>query len=265
MAPSKGSDVINIHRSHTHTHSFTLTRLLISPSHTDSYTHTHLILYMHSHENIHTCIPTYHSSHSSHSPHLTQLISLTSSRSTHLFFIFRCPSLLFSFPFSVLNLCLIKLLTCGVLRSYNFYSLLHHTLLRCCQAAHGQCLPSSHHWIHWGSLAHAIQAPALALALAPALALALPAPALDPVLLLVVPGQVVPSPDPRHSHPWDLPGMGWTVPVPPSGSWSPRGVFFAHPIRAKNAQFLMCLRCSNRQRDLLMRGDMFKTFTPGKN
>ena len=65
--------------------------------------------------------------HSSHPPQLTELISLTSSRSTHLihvcsyiyFFIFRCPSLLFSFPFSVLNLCLIKLLTRGVIRSHN--------------------------------------------------------------------------------------------------------------------------------------------------
>ena len=68
--------------------------------------------------------------HSSHSPQLAELISLTSSRSTHLihlcsyiyFFIFRCPSLLF-FPFSVLNLCLIKLLPCGVIRSYNFFTI----------------------------------------------------------------------------------------------------------------------------------------------
>ena len=62
---------------------------------------------------------------SSHSPHLAQLISFTFVPTSTFSF---SDILLFSFSFSVLNLCLIKLLTCGVIRSYNCLLLFIHCL-----------------------------------------------------------------------------------------------------------------------------------------
>ena len=102
-----------------HTHSFTLTRLLISLSHTDSYAHTHTLKFIHALTRKHTYMHTYMpliiltTLPSSHSTHLTHLISLNSSHlcSYIYFFIFIYPSPPCFF---------IKLLTCGVIRSYNW-------------------------------------------------------------------------------------------------------------------------------------------------
>ena len=67
---------------------------------------------------------------SSHSPHLAQLISFTFVPTSTFSFSDNCTFiLLFSFSFSVLNLCLIKLLTCGVIRSYNFHLASHKSIL----------------------------------------------------------------------------------------------------------------------------------------
>ena len=81
-----------------------------------------LILYIHSltyepHGHIYyTHLTPRNSLNSSHSPHLTQPISFTFVPTSAVSF---SDVFLFSVPFSVLNLCLIKLLTCGVIRSYN--------------------------------------------------------------------------------------------------------------------------------------------------
>ena len=81
-----------------------------------------LILYIHSltyepHGHIYyTHLTPLNSLNSSHSPHLTQPISFTFVPTSTVSF---SDVFLFSVPFSVLNLCLIKLLTCGVIRSYN--------------------------------------------------------------------------------------------------------------------------------------------------
>ena len=98
------------HTSLTHTPSHSLVFSSSSHTRTHTHTHTHLNWVMHSHE---TYIHAY--LHATHHTHETHVISLNSS---HLcsyihFFIFIYPSPICFF---------IKLLTCGVIRSYNFDS-----------------------------------------------------------------------------------------------------------------------------------------------
>ena len=104
------------HTSLTHTPSHSL--VFSSPSHTRTHTHTHTLKFIHALTRKHTYMHTYMpliiliTLPSSHSTHLTHLISLNSSHlcSYIYFFIFIYPSPLCFF---------IKLLTCGVIRSYN--------------------------------------------------------------------------------------------------------------------------------------------------
>ena len=107
---------------HTPTHTHIPSRSFLHSSPSQKLTHTHLILDIHSltyepHGHIYyTHLTPLNSLNSSHSPHLTQPISFTFVPTSTVAF---SDVFLFSVPFSVLNLCLIKLFTCGVIRSYN--------------------------------------------------------------------------------------------------------------------------------------------------
>ena len=107
-------NVIHIHRSHTLLHTHSSSHLPL----THGLIHTHTLKLIHALTRKHTYMHTYMpliiliTLPSSHSTHLTHLISLNSSHlcSYIYFFIFIYPSPLCFF---------IKLLTCGVIRSYN--------------------------------------------------------------------------------------------------------------------------------------------------
>ena len=124
---------------HTFLHAHSSTHLPLK----NSLTHTHLILDIHSltyepHGHIcYTHLTPLNSLNSSHSPHLTQPISFTFVPTSTVSF---SDVFLFSVPFSVLNLCLIKLLTCGVIRSYN-YPMQNPTSLFVCNSE--DCFPTS--------------------------------------------------------------------------------------------------------------------------